>query len=80
MPIAHEVPLFPAEAVQAGVSDGRVRARLDIDSEGNVTRVHVVEARPERVFDRAVTETLARWRFARGAPNRQFDTEIEFRR
>jgi len=57
-----------------------VRARLDIDSEGNVTRVLVVEARPERVFDRAVTETLARWRFARGAPNRQFDTEIEFRR
>ena len=80
MPIAHEVPVFPPEAMQAGVSDGRVRARLDIDSEGKVTRVHVVEARPEKVFDRAVTETLARWRFGQGAPNRQFDTEIEFRR
>jgi len=33
-----------------------------------------------RVFDRAVSETLMRWKFARGSDNRRFEAEIEFRR
>lgn len=78
LPVSHEVPAFPAEA--AGVSRGVVRARLAIDGDGNVTTVQIVEARPERVFDRAVTETLARWKFPGGSAGRQFDAEIEFRR
>ena len=81
MPIVHEVPAFPPEAAAVtGLFEGRVRARLDIDSTGAVTRVQVVEARPEKLFDRAVTETLARWKFPPGAPARQFETEVEFRR
>ena len=80
VPLVHEVPAFPPEVAQAGLSEGRVHAQLDIDGDGNVTRVRIVEARPERVFDRTVSETLARWKFERGAPGRQFDTEIEFRR
>ena len=78
LPIFHEVPAFPVEA--AGVGQGRVRARLAIDGDGNVTTVQIVEAQPERVFDRAVTETLARWKFPGGSAGRQFDAEIEFRR
>ena len=80
MPVAHEVPAFPQEAALTGLFEGRVRARLDIDAEGSVTRVLVVEARPEKLFDRAVTETLARWKFPAGAAGRQFETEVEFRR
>jgi TonB family protein len=80
VPLMHEIPEFPGEAASAGVTAGSVRAKLDIDAEGNVTLVRIVEARPVRVFDRAVTETLARWKFARGAANRQFDAEVEFRR
>ena len=78
LPISHEVPAFPVEV--AGVSQGTVRARLAIDGDGNVTTVQIVEAQPERVFDRAVTETLARWKFPGGSAGRQFDAEIEFRR
>ena len=80
LPTSHEVPAFPAEAAQAGISAGNVRAVLSIDAEGNVTAVRVVDARPQGVFDRAVRETLARWKFPRGEAGRQFDTEIEFRR
>jgi TonB family protein len=80
MPIEHQVPAFPAEAEQAGVKAGIVRAVLAIDGEGNVTAVRIVEATPERVFDRTVNETLGRWKFASGAPDRQFEAEIEFRR
>jgi TonB family protein len=80
MPIAHEVPAFPVEAEQAGVKAGTVRAQLAIDGAGNVTAVRILAANPERVFDRVINDTLARWKFARGAPDRQFDAEIEFRR
>ncbi|HUP96886.1 MAG TPA: TonB family protein [Usitatibacter sp.] len=80
LPIAHEVPAFPGEAAQAGVASGNVRALLAIDAEGNVTAVRILEARPERVFDRAVNESLARWKFPRGDASRQFEAEIEFRR
>lgn len=80
MPLSHAVPAFPAEAEQAGVKSGSVRAQLAIDAEGNVTSVRILAATPERVFDRAVNESLVRWKFAPGAPGRQFDAEIEFRR
>jgi len=80
MPVVHEVPAFPEEVAKAGLHEGRVRAQLDIDAEGTVTNVQVIEAKPEGVFDRAVVEALRRWKFARGAPARRFDTEIEFRR
>ncbi len=80
VPISHVIPEFPAEAATAGVMEGRVRAQLEIDGEGNVRAVRIMEAQPMRVFDRAVSETLMRWKFARGSDNRRFEAEIEFRR
>jgi len=80
VPVSHVIPEFPAEAATAGVSEGRVRAQLEIDGDGNVTTVRIMEAQPMRVFDRAVSETLMRWKFARGSDNRRFEAEIEFRR
>ena len=80
VPIAHEIPEFPQDAVKAGIAEGRVRAQLHIDGEGNVTAVRIMESQPVRVFDGAVSDTLKRWKFARGADNRTFEAEIEFRR
>jgi protein TonB len=45
-----------------------------------VTAVAIVDAQPRRVFDRAVTRTLARWTFEPGAGDRTTDVEIAFRR
>jgi protein TonB len=80
VPISHVIPEFPAEAVTAGITEGRVRAQLEIDREGNVRTVRIMEAQPMRVFDRAVSDTLMRWKFARGPDDRRFEAEIEFRR
>jgi len=80
VPISHVIPEFPVDAVKAGVGEGRVRAQLEIDAEGNVTAVRIMESQPTRVFDQAVNETLKRWRFARGSDKRRFEAEIEFRR
>jgi TonB family protein len=80
VPLSHVIPEFPDAAAKAGVGAGRVRAQLEIDAEGNVAAVRIMEAQPGHVFDNAVTETLAKWKFARGAPDRRFEAEIEFRR
>ena len=77
--ISHEPPEFPRDAARAGIESGRVRARLLINAAGAVSEVGIVEARPVRVFNRAVTEALLRWKFNPGSDGRTFETEINFK-
>jgi len=79
-PVTREVPEFPREAVNAGVAQGSVRARLTVDAAGRVSAVDIVDAQPRRVFDRAVLRTLSRWTFEPGTSGRTTDVEIAFRR
>jgi TonB family protein len=73
-------PDFPREAIRDGHESGVVKVRMDVDAEGNVTRVEILESRPRRVFDRAVSSALAQWKFNAGRPGRVIETEIAFRR
>ena len=73
-------PEFPKEAVQAGESKGRVKARMTVASSGEVVRVEILEAQPRRVFDRAVVKTLALWKYNAGPDNRQVEIEVDFNR
>ena len=73
-------PDFPREAVTAGAEKGSVKARMTLDGNGNVTRVDIVDAKPRRVFDNAVTLALAQWKFNDGATGRIYDTEVLFQR
>jgi periplasmic protein TonB len=79
-PITRSAPDFPRDAIRAGVESGTVRARLTIDASGNVTNVQIVEARPTRVFDRAVRDSLGKWKFNNGTDGRTYDTEVDFKR
>jgi periplasmic protein TonB len=78
--IAREQPEFPRDAIRQGIEGGTVRARLTIGTNGDVTKVTVLQAQPPRIFDRAVTTSLSRWKFNPGADNRSYDTEISFKR
>jgi periplasmic protein TonB len=78
--IAREQPEFPRDAIRQGVEGGNVRARLTINAAGDVTNVTVVRAQPPRVFDRAVTNSLSRWKFNPGAEGRTYETEVSFTR
>jgi TonB family protein len=73
-------PDFPRAAFQARVDRGLVKARMTLDGRGNVMRVDIVEAKPTRVFDSAVSLALAQWKFNDGAPGRTYDTEVVFQR
>jgi protein TonB len=80
VPLTRESPAFPREALNAGVRQGTVKARLSVDDAGRVTGVDILDAQPRRVFDRAVARTLARWTFEPGASSRTTDVEVAFQR
>jgi len=79
-PVTKEALEFPREAVKAGVENGEVRVKVTVDAGGNVTDVQIVDARPPRIFDRAVRTSLAKWKFNPGDANRTYETAIEFKR
>ncbi len=79
-PVSREAPVFPREALAAGVTSGNVRARVTVDPNGKVTGVEIVESQPRRVFDRAVRNALERWQFEPGTESRTTEIEVAFSR
>jgi periplasmic protein TonB len=79
VPIVHDTPDFPREAITLGLATGNVKARLTIDAKGNVSSVDIVEA-SHRAFDRAVRDALARWRFEPGSAGRTTTVDVAFKR
>jgi protein TonB len=79
-PLNRIAPEFPREAMVAGTDSGIVKARMTIDASGEVTRVEIVDAKPRRVFDRAVVKTLSQWKFSPGGNGREKEIEIAFKR
>lgn len=55
-------PVYPRASVSRG-EEGVVLCRLQVDVEGRVTSVEVVESSGAPRLDRAAREALARWRF-----------------
>ena len=78
--VNRESPSFPRDAVRQGVESGVVRAKVTINASGDVTAVTILSARPARIFDREVQNTLQRWKFNPGADGRSYETEIAFQR
>src|SRR4029078_9263874 len=71
-------PAYPREAIRAGVSKGRVVARLQIDEKGNVTDVNITQSEPRGVFDKAVRAARERWKFKAEGEKYVGEVEINF--
>lgn len=78
-PIYRESPEFPREASRNGVDAGSVKARMTVNEAGQVVKVDIIDAKPRRVFDRAVVAALSKWKFQQAASGFTVDTEIEFK-
>ena len=61
---SNEAPKYPPQALRSGV-EGSVSVRVEVDADGVPTDVKVVERSGERSrdLDRAVTDTVRKWRF-----------------
>ncbi|MDN3576624.1 TonB family protein [Chitinimonas viridis] len=78
-PIYREQPEFPVEAARNGVDGGSVRARMTINESGKVVKVDILDAKPRRVFDRAVVAALSKWKFQQAAAGFTVDTDVVFK-
>lgn len=78
-PVKGDPPEFPSEAARAGYDEGKVKVRLTVDPNGEVSHVEVVEASPRRIFDRATVRALSQWRYAAGS-SRVVEMDLNYRR
>jgi TonB family protein len=77
-PVKKVKPIYPREAEDAHIQ-GRVRVRLSVDLEGNVTEVQMLLSEPPGVFDEAVLTAVKQYRFKKDGTTYQADQEIVFK-
>jgi len=75
LPLNKVSPEFPREAARKGIDHGLVIAHMYVDEKGNVTEVRIIDAKPPRVFDKAVISALMEWKFR--PEGEKFIAEIE---
>lgn len=62
VPISTPQPAYPPEARRAGAS-GEVTVSFTVNTDGSVSNVELISAKPRGLFDRSVQGAVRRWRF-----------------
>jgi protein TonB len=78
MRVAGEPPVYPRDAIRAGIESGRVVALVTVDAQGNVADIDIVRSEPPRIFDRAARAALAAWKFKSEGERYQGEVELRF--
>jgi protein TonB len=64
-PLAQAPPVYPLRAKQMGIQ-GWVKVKFIVNEEGGVESIEILDAQPERIFERSVIRCVSAWRFAPG--------------
>lgn len=60
--ISRATPRYPRQLIRRGI-EGEVTLRFDLNNNGEVVNIRVIESQPSGVFDRAATDALIRFRY-----------------
>lgn len=63
-------PIYPRKARLKNL-EGFVSLSFDIDQDGNVVNINVLEANPKRVFEKSAIQALKKWQFPVKDGNKQ---------
>lgn len=77
--ISKEAPVFPSEALDEGIDSGSVKARITVAGDGSVTGVEILDAQPKRIFDKAVTRAVMRWRYEPTGTTDTVEVQLTFK-
>ena len=77
-PVKKVKPIYPPEA-EAQHIQGRVKVRLSVDLDGNVTDAQVLSAEPPGVFEESVLTAVRQYKFKKDGTTYQADQEIVFK-
>lgn len=58
--------------------DGNVSIIYDIDNNGKVNNIRVVNAEPKYVFERSVVKQISRWKFPRNDEKKNIELNVIF--
>lgn len=71
-------PTYPIYAFTNRLS-GFVKFEYDVDAEGKVNGMRIVESVPDHLFDDAVINAAAKWRFEKNRPTKNIPVTVYFK-
>ncbi|PIJ51819.1 TonB system transport protein TonB [Erwinia sp. OLTSP20] len=71
-------PVYPARAYALRI-EGHVRIAFDVNNEGRVENIRILDARPQNMFEREVKQAMRSWRYQPGRPGQNITMNIQFR-
>lgn len=72
--LSRKQPQYPRRALMMNI-EGRVKARYDVNSNGKVENVRIIEAKPKNTFDREIRIVMTQWYYE---PKAAKDLEVTF--
>lgn len=81
-PVTKIPPVYPMRARRKGI-EGWVKVRFEVDEQGRVQQLQVLEGKPRGVFDKSVIQCVSKWRYKPGtvegiAVRTRMETKIRF--
>lgn len=76
-PIDRPQPAYPSLAEAAGV-EGKVRLRFDVQDDGSVANVRVIESTPPLLFDSVALYAVSSWQYEPGQPAESQQVALRF--
>lgn len=71
-------PAYPIVA-HANRLTGYVRVVYDVNAEGKVAELRIVDSQPRYLFDEAVVRAMAQWEFEKNKPANNMEMRFNFR-
>ncbi len=65
MPMVKTPPVYPYQAKRLNLS-GEVKIKFLVTREGEVSQVQIIDARPEKIFNKSVVHAVSGWKFKPG--------------
>ena len=71
-------PDYPFYAAKNHI-EGKVQFFYDVDAQGKVSEMRIVQSTPDHLFDDAVIRAVNKWRFEKGHPAKNIQMNVVMR-